>query len=129
MEKKYPITIKFSDVEIAILMHRLTVLRDGSLEDVFEDEPGEEPRNFDMEAGKAFCEAAIQVFDGGGKALTIESETAEDVIVECLEGSTYAGAIIGLVEDDEAAESVKAVKKFARRLEKVLGCEIIEITY
>lgn len=123
MKPLLPVELKLTPTEKSILEHRLDALQDGGLEDIYEDDD-----TFDLKAGLAFVDGALDTFRAGGKALMVDTPAAVEVIVECLEGSTWCGCLTGNVKSPDMRSAQRKMKAFARRLEALFNCEIAEMT-
>ena len=90
MSTTYPVLIHVTSEINTILQHRLDVLEESSMEELFYDE--DNPKDYDaLWAATETISASLGAIVGAG-TLVIENEAQLDIVAELCEGCTYFGS-------------------------------------
>lgn len=117
-------TIEFDAKEIDIILHRLEVLDEDSLEGIFNEVEG-----FDAVRAAEYVEALIISISQKDFSIELSIPEAGEIIRECFDGSTFFRPHRDMIRDKQisastAARYVKAAKSAAIKIEEATGLEV-----
>lgn len=117
-------SIQFEPKEIDIILHRLEVLDEDSIEGIFCEVEG-----FDSVRAGEYVDALIVSISQKNFLVELSIPEAGEILRECFDGSTFFRPHRDMIRDKQisastAARYVKAAKSAALKIEKATGLEV-----
>ena len=112
--------LELTDREACIIMHRLTV--PDAIADVLYETSGwsrEQVHNKVSEISNGFTNGGLKVPEG---------TLAKEILIECIEGSTWIGCMIGECSESTISKHVGVMVRLAKRMEELFGESVVPAT-